>query len=240
MASTRPCASTRLPARRTRRRSSMAKAGAPEWTLVAAAHQTAGRGRLGRSWIDRPGGALMFSLVLRPSVDARAAPACIPLAGRRRDGGCDPRCGGRGRCDASGRTTCWSTDRKVGGILAESSVADGRLDHVVVGIGVNLEPPASVDAAAGHRRRGSRRAADVVPPAVPRRDTVDVSSSRSSADAWSALSATIGRSVEVTRRDGRLDPRPSARRGRARRAGGRDRARDRDRVLRRGEHLSGP
>ena len=50
----------------------MAEAGAPEWTLVAAGHQTAGRGRLGRTWTDLAGGALLFSFVLRP------------VAGRRR------------------------------------------------------------------------------------------------------------------------------------------------------------
>ena len=38
----------------------MAEAGAPEWTLVAAAHQTAGGGPLGRWWTDRAGAALMF------------------------------------------------------------------------------------------------------------------------------------------------------------------------------------
>ena len=45
----------------------MAHDGAPQWTLVSAAHQTDGRGRLGRAWEDVPGRALMFSMVLRPS-----------------------------------------------------------------------------------------------------------------------------------------------------------------------------
>ena len=44
----------------------LAESGAPAWTVVAAAHQTAGRGRLGRTWVDRPGDALMFSVVVRP------------------------------------------------------------------------------------------------------------------------------------------------------------------------------
>ena len=45
----------------------LAEAGAPEWTVVAAGHQTAGRGRLGRTWVSRPGAAVQFSVVLRPS-----------------------------------------------------------------------------------------------------------------------------------------------------------------------------
>ena len=47
----------------------LAAAGTPEWTLVAAGHQTEGRGRLGRTWLDRPGRALMFSFVLRPALE---------------------------------------------------------------------------------------------------------------------------------------------------------------------------
>ena len=42
-------------------------------------------------------------------------------------------------------------DAKVGGILVESSVVDGRLAHAVVGIGVNLEAAG----AASTPRRGS-------------------------------------------------------------------------------------
>lgn len=39
----------------------------PEGLLVLAEEQTAGRGRMGRSWIAPPGSALLFSLLLRPS-----------------------------------------------------------------------------------------------------------------------------------------------------------------------------
>lgn len=39
----------------------------PEGTTVAADHQTAGRGRLGRVWEDVPGRALLFSVLLRPT-----------------------------------------------------------------------------------------------------------------------------------------------------------------------------
>ena len=45
----------------------MAGEGAPEWTLVAAGHQTDGRGRRGRSWTDREGSSLICSFVLRPA-----------------------------------------------------------------------------------------------------------------------------------------------------------------------------
>lgn len=47
-----------------------ARAGAPEGTVVVAEHQTAGRGRLDRTWQTPPRSALTFSLVLRPTVPA--------------------------------------------------------------------------------------------------------------------------------------------------------------------------
>lgn len=43
-----------------------AEAGAPDLSLVLAEAQSAGRGRLGRSWYTPPGAALAISLILRP------------------------------------------------------------------------------------------------------------------------------------------------------------------------------
>lgn len=48
--------------------STWARDGAPEGSLVLTEHQTAGRGRRGRSWQARPGKNLLFSLVLRPTL----------------------------------------------------------------------------------------------------------------------------------------------------------------------------
>ena len=47
--------------------------------LVIAEQQTAGRGRLGRSWISEPGVGLYFSIVLRPPMPA-AQSAILTLA----------------------------------------------------------------------------------------------------------------------------------------------------------------
>ena len=120
----------------------MAEEGAPEWTLVSAAHQTAGRGRLGRGWEDRPGTALMCSFVLRPPLEPRQAGLLTLLAGAAlveasRSLGADAGC-------------TWPNDLmtpggKAGGILAESAVEGEVLRHAVIGTGVNLgEPPPDV------------------------------------------------------------------------------------------------
>jgi BirA family transcriptional regulator, biotin operon repressor / biotin---[acetyl-CoA-carboxylase] ligase len=124
----------------------MAEAGTPEWTLVAAGHQTGGRGRLGRSWLDVPGGALLFSLVLRPDLDPDAGGLLTLLAGTSMARACLEL--------ADQRTACkWPNDilvagRKAGGIIAESRVEAGAFAHVVLGVGVNLgDAPAEVPGA---------------------------------------------------------------------------------------------
>lgn len=58
-----------------RRAAELAREGCPAGTVVAAREQTAGQGRLGRTWDSRPGG-LYFTIVLRP----RLEPAQVPLA----------------------------------------------------------------------------------------------------------------------------------------------------------------
>ena len=135
-----------------------AGAGAPEGTLVWARAQSAGRGRRGRSFIS-PAGNLYMSIVLRPDRPAASAAqlgfaaalalgdALVPLLPR-----------------PEGLRYKWPNDvlidgRKVSGILLESQAAgEGRLDWLVVGIGVNLASfPENVDypaislAAAGAR-----------------------------------------------------------------------------------------
>ena len=114
----------------------LAAAGTPEWTLVAAGHQTQGRGRLGRAWLDRPGGALMFSLVLRPQLDPASGGLLTLLAGTAMARACFELADQRAACK-------WPNDllvagRKAGGILAESLVHGDRFEHVVIGVGVNL------------------------------------------------------------------------------------------------------
>ncbi len=112
----------------------LADAGAPEGTLVWARQQTGGRGRRGRVWAS-PVGNLYSSTVLRPDCPAaRAAELGFVAALAVADivpAGRDLR-------------VKWPNDvlvdgGKVAGILPESSIApDGRAEHVVMGIGVNV------------------------------------------------------------------------------------------------------
>lgn len=114
----------------------LAAEGAPEWTVVATDHQTAGRGRLGRGWITPPGRALTFSVLLRPPIPPADAPILSLLAAAEMAESCREAAGVRVVCK-------WPNDlligeRKVGGLLAEALVEGGALGSLVVGIGVNV------------------------------------------------------------------------------------------------------
>ena len=110
--------------------------GAPGGAVVATDHQTAGRGRWGRSWSSTPGRLLQFSVVLRPSLPLARAGLLTTAVGVACAEGIE---------EASGlRTTIkWPNDvringRKVCGILLETHVAGSRLEAAVAGVGVNV------------------------------------------------------------------------------------------------------
>jgi BirA family transcriptional regulator, biotin operon repressor / biotin---[acetyl-CoA-carboxylase] ligase len=114
----------------------LAEEGAPEWTVVAAGHQTAGRGRLGRAWASAPGRSLLFSVVLRPSLPPERAPLLSLLAAAEMVEACP-------RPPEEPVRAKWPNDllvgeRKVGGILPEARVEGGELGHLVLGVGMNV------------------------------------------------------------------------------------------------------
>ncbi len=107
----------------------------PEGALAVCELQTAGRGRLGRSWSAPAGEAILCSLLLRPPPD-RAVPELTLVAGLATALTVEA---------AVARATGikWPNDvlvdgRKVAGILAET-----RGDAVVVGIGLNVNQDSS-------------------------------------------------------------------------------------------------
>jgi BirA family transcriptional regulator, biotin operon repressor / biotin---[acetyl-CoA-carboxylase] ligase len=116
----------------------LARAGAPSGTIIWADRQTAGRGRRGRAW-ESPPGNLYFSLLLRPDappshIAQLSFVAALGLGGALGElagAACDWRCK-------------WPNDllvngKKLAGILLESETsAAGRVDFIVIGIGVNL------------------------------------------------------------------------------------------------------
>ena len=121
----------------------MAEEGAEHGFILVADRQTAGRGRLARSWVDAGEGNLYASVLLRPNLAPQRAPllclgAALALA---------ETCG-------QGFGIKWPNDvlapngGKVAGILAEMELEAGKIKWVVIGVGVNLRhAPAEVPGA---------------------------------------------------------------------------------------------
>ena len=108
--------------------------GQPEGLVVVADAQSAGRGRVGRSWASPPGAGLYASLLLRPTrrdLGLLTITAGVALAeGVQASTGLEV-------------TLKWPNDlqvgpRKLGGILAEATSLNGDVRFVVLGFGINV------------------------------------------------------------------------------------------------------
>jgi BirA family biotin operon repressor/biotin-[acetyl-CoA-carboxylase] ligase len=104
---------------------------APHGTVAVTEHQTEGRGRLGRVWVDEPGASLLFSVVLRPRRAVREWPTFTLAAGEAAAAAVFAVTGRRPEIKPPNDLLL--DGRKLAGILAEAQ--DGR---IVLGIGVNV------------------------------------------------------------------------------------------------------
>jgi BirA family transcriptional regulator, biotin operon repressor / biotin---[acetyl-CoA-carboxylase] ligase len=101
----------------------LAGAGAPHGTVVTTSHQTAGRGRQGRTWVAPAGRAVLCSLIVRPPEGLLALRGGLAVA------------------DVAGpdARVKWPNDvlvggRKIAGVLAEGRPQEG---WAVLGVGLN-------------------------------------------------------------------------------------------------------
>lgn len=198
----------------------LARAGEPEGVVLVADHQTAGRGRAGRTWTAPPGSSLLVSVLLRPParvMDLTTMAMAVATSEAVDDLlGFAPRLKWPNDLVWPGDGT--ASDRKLAGVLAEAdwgagSGRSGRPDPdeavaVVVGMGLNVAWPddlpadlAQIAVACNH----------ITPTPVDREDLLiallrrlDVHCSSlldgdrdSLLRAWRARSATLGRRVRV-------------------------------------------
>ncbi len=121
----------------------LAREDAPEGTLVLAERQTAGRGRLGRSWVSPARVNLYASFVVRPRLAPADAPqlALAAAVAVARALGTVPDLG-RDRIAIKWPNDCLLDGKKVAGILTEMDAEVDRIKSVVLGIGVNLNASA--------------------------------------------------------------------------------------------------
>ncbi len=116
-----------------------AEAGAPSGTVIAAARQTAGRGRMGREWYADDSASLTFSLLWRlppgTALGGLSLAVGVAVAEALRDLG------------VAQVALKWPNDilrdgRKLGGILIE--LVSGSANAAVIGIGVNVRLPSGL------------------------------------------------------------------------------------------------
>jgi len=109
-----------------------AAAGTRPGLVVVADEQSAGRGRLGRTWVAPPGASLLVSVLVEGGAPAEERHLVLLAAALAAVDAVDELCGFRPRLK-------WPNDlvvgdRKLGGLLAEAAT-----DAIVVGMGLNVD-----------------------------------------------------------------------------------------------------
>lgn len=111
--------------------------GAPHGTLVIADLQTAGRGRMQRSWESKPGDSILMSLLLRPEeLPAMQATGIVLVAAVAAAMSC--------RDEGAEVFIKWPNDlitngKKLSGMLLDMKLNGSFVDFALVGIGINVK-----------------------------------------------------------------------------------------------------
>lgn len=188
----------------------LAREGAPEGAVVIAEQQGRGRGRFNRTWVSPPGLNLYLTLLLRPALSQlpymnMAATIAVHRTVLQTTGLCT--------------SVKWPNDvrigdRKVSGILIESEFEGERLDHALVGIGLNV----NLDVSAYHEiaetatslRNATGREFDRNSILLSMLHNLDewygrVKKGESLTAQWSDTLETLGRQVQLRWRDSTIE-----------------------------------
>ena len=117
--------------------------GAPHGTLAVADRQTAGRGRRGRTWISPAGSSIYMSILLRPEITPdKASMLTLVMALSVAEGI------GQGmvQSECPALQIKWPNDiiingKKLAGILTVMSSQLDYINHVTIGVGINVNMP---------------------------------------------------------------------------------------------------
>ena len=114
----------------------LAEEGHPSGTFVIADQQTAGKGRRGRSWDSLPGTGIYMTLMLKPSINPNHASMLTLVTAMAVANAMH-------RVTGAEALIKWPNDivingKKICGILTEMSAQFDYINHIVVGIGINV------------------------------------------------------------------------------------------------------
>ncbi len=114
----------------------LADRGEAEGVTIVADFQSRGKGRAGREWVAPPGSALLVSILLRPKISASLISA-LPLHLGVSVAEAIEEVTGKA-AELKWPNDVLMNDKKVAGVLVTSRLNGQRIDHVTVGIGINI------------------------------------------------------------------------------------------------------
>ena len=186
--------------------------GAPAGTVLIADRQSAGRGRLGRTFLSPGGVGIYFSVILRPNCVPQALMHLTCATAVAMCKAVEAACGFRPGIK-------WTNDlvvgnKKLGGILTELSVSPqtGLVDWAVVGIGINCrqketdfhesirDMACSAEMVAGRPVDRNRLAVEMVR-SLHRMEETLLTERNITLQAYKANCITLGKQVSVVRGD---------------------------------------
>jgi BirA family transcriptional regulator, biotin operon repressor / biotin---[acetyl-CoA-carboxylase] ligase len=113
-----------------------ANKGAEEGTVVIADHQTAGRGRFGRTWFAESGSGLLFSVIVRPTFSMDKI-GLLPFFAAVGIANAVETVTGM-QCECKWPNDILLNKKKCCGILMESISQKNKFDYAILGIGLNV------------------------------------------------------------------------------------------------------
>ncbi len=188
--------------------------GVPERTVIQSAEQTAGRGRAGRFWHSPAGTAVYATIILRPHVAPNRLSTLPLLAGVAVAEAIEAAT--NAPVQLKWPNDVWmgteADNQKVAGILVTSRLEGQRVNHVLVGIGINVSTPSAAlppGATSIVQSTGIQLAADALLVAVLARFDAAyaeflATGGQPSLDTWRARAALIGECVAIEESGRRL------------------------------------
>ncbi len=110
-------------------------AGASEGTVVIADAQTAGKGRIGKTWCSPPGFNLYLSILLKPNLPVTDAHFYTLIGSLAIADACESY---NVKAQVKWPNDVLVNDKKIGGILAELQASGTRVESLIVGVGINV------------------------------------------------------------------------------------------------------
>lgn len=113
-----------------------AESGGEQGLLIIGEQQTAGRGRRGRAWESQKGEGIFMTLLLKPDIEPGNASMLTLVMGMAVRDALDSVAGIDARIKWPNDIVC--EGKKVCGILTEMSAQIDYINHIVIGVGINV------------------------------------------------------------------------------------------------------